>query len=71
MDRQLLDIDQAATMLGIHVATLYRWTRAKRVPCIRMGARVIRFDPRSLERYLTQHSTEESRTGRTSRTSPR
>jgi excisionase family DNA binding protein len=63
MDRRLLDIEQAAEVLGIHAATLYKWARAKRVPCIRMGARVIRFDPRALEKFLAQN-TVEARFGR-------
>jgi excisionase family DNA binding protein len=63
MDRKLLDIEEAAALLGIHAATLYRWARAKRVPCIRMGPRAIRFDPQALERYLTRHSTEVLQTG--------
>jgi excisionase family DNA binding protein len=58
MDRRLLDIEQAAEVLGIHVATLYRWSRARRVPCIRMGARVIRFDPIVLEKFLRQNTVE-------------
>jgi excisionase family DNA binding protein len=58
MDRRLLDIDQAAEVLGIHVATLYRWARARRVPCIRMGARIIRFDPRELDRFLARNTVE-------------
>jgi excisionase family DNA binding protein len=57
MERRLLDIEEAAEHLGIHVATLYRWARAKRVPCIRMSARVIRFDPRQLEKFLAQNTT--------------
>ena len=63
MERRLLDIEQAAEVLGIHAATLYKWARAKRVPCIRMGARVIRFDPRALEKFLAQN-TVEARLGR-------
>jgi excisionase family DNA binding protein len=58
LEKRLLDIEKAAEVLGIHVATLYRWARAKRVPCIRMGPRVIRFDPRALERFLAQNTVE-------------
>jgi excisionase family DNA binding protein len=58
MDRRLLDIEQAAEVLGVHYGTLYRWAKARKVPCIRMGARVIRFDPRALERFLAQNTVE-------------
>jgi excisionase family DNA binding protein len=61
--RQLLDIDEAAGILGVHPATLYRWSRSRRVPCIRIGARLIRFDPRALEKFLAQN-TVEVRSGR-------
>ena len=30
----LLDIDQAAKVLAVHPATLYRWARSNRVPVI-------------------------------------
>ena len=58
MEGRLLDIDQAAEVLSIHAGTLYRWARAKRVPCIRMGARVIRFDPRELQRFIERSTVE-------------
>lgn len=64
MDRRLLDIEQAAEVLGIHAATLYKWARAKRVPCIRMGARVIRFDQRALDKFLAQNTVEAQRQAR-------
>jgi excisionase family DNA binding protein len=56
--RKLLTIEQAATLLGIHAATLYRWARQNKVPCIRMGRRVIRFDPPSLEHFLAGKTVE-------------
>jgi excisionase family DNA binding protein len=54
----LLDIDQAAERLSVHPATLYRWARQKRLPCIRIGARVLRFDPRALEKFIQTNSVE-------------
>lgn len=54
----LLDIDQAAKVLAVHPATLYRWARLSRVPVIRIGARVLRFDPRALERFIAANSVE-------------
>jgi len=61
MEQRLLDIEQAAQLLGVHVGTLYRWARANRGPCIRMGVRVIRFDPRALERFIAQSTVEARR----------
>jgi excisionase family DNA binding protein len=58
MGRKLLDIEEAAEVLSVHYATLYRWAKAKKIPCIRMGARVIRFDPRALEKFLQQNTVE-------------
>jgi excisionase family DNA binding protein len=55
---KLLDVEQAAQVLGLHPGTLYRMARARRIPCIRIGQRVIRFDPRALDRYLHQSTVE-------------
>ena len=52
----LLDIDQAAKVLAVHPATLYRWARSNRVPVIRIGSRVLRFDPRALDRFIASAS---------------
>jgi excisionase family DNA binding protein len=54
----LLDINQAAERLAVHPMTLYRWARAGRVPAIRIGARVLRFDSRALERFISANSVE-------------
>lgn len=59
MDHEkLIDVETAAQALGVHPATLYRWARARRVPCIRLGPRVIRFDPRGLEQFLRSSTVE-------------
>jgi excisionase family DNA binding protein len=56
--RGLLDVDQAAGLVGVHRVTLYRWARQRRIPCVRLGVRVIRFDPTAIEKFIKQNSTE-------------
>lgn len=55
---RLLDVTQAASVLGVHPGTLYRMARARRIPCIRIGQRVLRFDPRALDEFLRQSTVE-------------
>lgn len=55
---RLLDVEQAAAVLGLHPGTVYRLARARRIPCIRIGERVVRFDSKSLERFLRQSTVE-------------
>lgn len=57
---KLLDVDQVAGLLGLHPGTVYRRARARTIPCVRIGARVIRFDPRAIERYIQVNSVEAS-----------
>jgi len=52
----LLDINEAARRLGVHPGTLHRWTRARRVPAVRIGRRVLRFDPVALQKFITASS---------------
>lgn len=47
----LLSARQAASLLGIKLATLRKWTHERRIPCIRLGRRVL-YDPEALERVI-------------------
>lgn len=51
----LLDVRQAARLLGIQVSTLYAWTEQQRIPHVRLG-RALRFDLRVLEQWVQQNS---------------
>ncbi len=55
--RRLLNVREAAQYLGLEVDTVYKKSRLREVPCVKVG-RALRFDVRALERYIEQHSIE-------------
>jgi excisionase family DNA binding protein len=55
--RRLLNVREAAQYLGIEVDTVYKKSRLREVPCVKVG-RALRFDVKALERYIEQHSIE-------------
>ena len=52
----LLNVNEAAELLRVHPVTAYRWARSRRIPSIRIGPRVVRFDPRALERFISSQA---------------
>lgn len=56
MPEQLLTIQELAELLGVPVATVYRWrTHGDGPRGIRVGKH-IRYRPRDVERYLDEHT---------------
>ena len=55
--RRLLNVREAAQYLGLEVDTVYKKSRLREVPCVKVG-RALRFDVKALERYIEQHSIE-------------
>ena len=55
--KRLLNVREAAQYLGIEVDTVYKKSRLREVPCVKVG-RSLRFDVKALERYIEQHSIE-------------
>ncbi len=49
--RNLIDVKDAARMLGLARSTLYEWARFRRVPHIRLGDRLL-FDPADLQAFV-------------------
>ena len=50
-NQSLLSARQAASTLGIKLSTLRKWTYQRRIPCIRLGRRVL-YDPKALRRII-------------------
>ena len=47
----MMTVKQVAEYLQYHPMTIYRWTRARKIPCIRVGT-MLRFDKASIDRWL-------------------
>ncbi len=55
--RRLLNVREAAQFLGLEVDTVYKKSRLRELPCVKVG-RALRFDSRALERFVEQHTIE-------------
>jgi excisionase family DNA binding protein len=55
--RRLLNVREAAQVLGLEVDTVYKKSRLRELPCVKVG-RALRFDLKALERFVEQHTIE-------------
>jgi excisionase family DNA binding protein len=55
--RRLLNVREAAQYLRLEVDTVYKKSRLREVPYVKVG-RALRFDVKALERYIEQHTIE-------------
>jgi excisionase family DNA binding protein len=53
----LLSIAEAADFLGIKKSTVYKYTRLRTIPHVRLGARIL-FDPERLDAWVRENSQE-------------
>jgi excisionase family DNA binding protein len=56
MQKQLLTYKKLAEFLGVKEGTLYWWVHEKRIPHLKLGARVVRFDPEAISVWLAQRA---------------
>jgi len=51
---QLIDYKTAASRLGVPIATVYSMLSLGKIPHIRLGPRLVRFDPVDLDNFVSQ-----------------
>lgn len=54
VSRRLLTAREVATLLGIHLVTVYRWAAEGRIPSIKLGNGSLRFLPDHIEAFLSE-----------------
>lgn len=52
-EKLLIDIRELSELTGMSIGTLYHWSAAGRLPCIRFSARCLRFRLKDVEAWLT------------------
>lgn len=55
--KRLLNVREAAQYLGLQVDTVYKKSRLRALPSVKVG-RALRFDVKALERFVEQHTFE-------------
>ena len=55
--KRLLSVREAAEYLGLQVDTVYKKSRLRELPSVKVG-RALRFDVKALQRFIEQHTIE-------------
>ena len=55
--KRLLNVGEAARYLGLKVDTVYKKSRFRELPYVKVG-RSLRFDVEALQRFIEQHTIE-------------
>lgn len=58
MSPKLWSVREVAEFLGLAVGTVYHLLSQKRLPCVRLSARCVRFDPKAIEERVAQRTEE-------------
>ena len=55
--KRLLNVREAAQYLGLEVDTVYKKSRLRELPCVKVG-NALRFDVKALDRYIEEHTIQ-------------
>ena len=61
MESSLITSEQVARRYGVTVATVSRWVREERIPCVRPSRRIVRFHLADVERAIARPAREAAR----------
>ena len=58
MNKILINVKELSELTGLSVFTLYSWINQNKIPYVKVG-RLIRFDPRKIEKWIEGNTVEE------------
>ena len=53
-DDRLLDVREAASMLGLKPSTLYQWAYERRIPIVKLFGRALRFRLSTIQKLIRE-----------------
>ena len=53
-EKLLLNVEEAAALIGVSTGTVYHWIGEKRIPVVRLSRRCVRFRRADLEEWISQ-----------------
>lgn len=53
-DDRLLDVREAASMLGLKPSTLYQWAYERRIPIVKLFGRALRFRLSAIQKLIRE-----------------
>ena len=62
-EKLLVDIRELSVLTGISVGTLYHWVSERRIPCVRLSQRCLRFSLPAIREWLAGLSEPMTVTG--------
>jgi excisionase family DNA binding protein len=60
-DDRLLNVNEAASMLGLKTSTLYQWAYERRIPVVKLFGRALRFRLSTIQKLITDSERPASR----------
>jgi excisionase family DNA binding protein len=56
MSEKLMNVNEVAALLGLAPGTVYHLVSEKRLPCVRLSRRCLRFQPSAIEEYIRRRA---------------
>lgn len=56
----LVDVTRAAELLGVRPKTIRKMTSERRIPCVKLSSRCVRYDPAALAAWVETRSIKPS-----------
>jgi excisionase family DNA binding protein len=53
-EKLLIDIRELSALTGISVGTLYHWVSERRIPCVKLSQRCLRFSLPAIREWLAE-----------------